>query len=362
MNKFVIGALALTAASSLAYAGSETKEWSTLDRDLAALTQNPPGTTGFGMHGYVRSRFAHSSDIDTLGPNSDQDLSGFSMDNARIELRADQGDDYGVVIQLEAAPGVAFLLDAYGTFHITEGIEGRMGNFRAPFLWSALIEDNHLILLDRTFNGQNWSGRQEGIQINGTFDQFGWWVALQNGIDGVADEFQWTVRASFNALGTSSGNMQEGAFEAGTESSLMIGAAYSNDGTPDDGAAFAIDLGFTQGALSAHAELVDYDDDVTPDSSLNLQTGTLNPSGLATTGSETPWSITLGYMISENMYEIAARFEDLDDSDDTTAWTIGLNRYVHGHDAKWTLQFSSADSDVAAKEADTIALGLCVGV
>src|SRR5688572_13556087 len=141
MNKFVFGALALPAASSLAYAGSETPDWSTLYRPLAALAQNPPGTPNpFGMHVFVRSRFANSSDVDVSGAPGDQDLSGFSMDNARLELRADQ-QDYGIVIQLEAAPGVAFLLDAYGTFRITEGIVAQMGRFRAPFLWSALIEE-----------------------------------------------------------------------------------------------------------------------------------------------------------------------------------------------------------------------------
>jgi len=362
MNKFVFGALALTAASSLAYAGSETKDWSTLDRSLEALSQNPTGmSTGFGMHGFVRSRFANSSDVDTSGAPGDQDLSGFSMDNARLDLRADQGD-YGVVIQLDAAPGFALLQDAYGTFRITEGIMGQMGRFRTPFLWSALIEENHLIFLDRTFNGQFWDFRQEGFQISGNFDQFGWWVALQNGQDGVADEYQWTARASFNAMGTSGPGWQEGAYGSDMGSNLMIGAAFTDDGFPDDGAAFAIDLGFTQGPISAHAELVDYDDDIQPDSAISLTNGVLNPIGFTANGSETPWSATFGYMITEQKWEIAGRYEDLDDQDDTSAWTIGLNYYVAGHDAKWQVQFTSADSDVNAKEADTIAVGLTVGV
>lgn len=362
MNKIVIGALALTAASSLSYAGSETKEWSSLDRDIASLAQTPAGpASGFNVGGFVRSRYAYSEDVDAdTGTAGKQKLSGFGLDNARVELSASQGD-YGVFIALEGGGGTADLYEAYGTFRITDGVTGQMGRFRAPFLWSALITENHQILLDRTFSGQAWQGRDDGIQVSGTFDQFGWWLAFQNGQDSVADEYSWTARASFNALGTGIG-MQEGAYGASEETSLTVGAAYTDDSTPQDGEAWALDLGFTQSAFSAHGEIVSYGDDVQLDSGLNTSTGVINPIAIIPNGTDTPWSATVGYMITPNQYEIAARYEDLDDVDNTTVWALGINRYVVGHDAKWTLQYSSSNSDVAGKEADTLALGLTVGV
>jgi len=367
MNKFVIGALALSAASSLSYAGSETKEWSSLDRDIAALAQTPAGpASGFNVGGFVRSRFAYSDDVTpdpTNAPNDD--LAGFNMDNARLEFSASQGD-YGVWVALEGAEssspggGDVQLYEAYGTFRITDGISGQMGLFRAPFLWSALISNNHQVLLDRTFNGQVWENRNEGVQLSGNFDMFNWWFAFQNGNDNVGEDYRITARASFNVLGTSIG-WQEGAYGASDETQLTIGAAYTDDTNFTDGTSFCVDLGFTQGPFSAHGEIVDYDDDIQFDSAINTSTGVLNPNLIGGT-IETPWSATVGYMITPNEYELIGRYEDVDDADDTAAWTVGIVRYVVGHDAKWTLQYSSSDSDVAGKEADTVALGLTVGV
>ena len=289
------------------------------------------------------------------------------MDNVRAEFSASQGD-YGIWIALEGvnsggtSSNDVHVYEAYGTFRITDGISGQMGQFRAPFLWSALISNNHQVLLDRTFNGQVWetAGMQDGVQLSGAFDMLNWWFAFQNGNDSVGEDFRMTARASFNVLGTGIG-WQEGAFGASDETQLTIGAAYSDDTNFSDGVSYCVDLGFTQGPFSAHAEMVDYDDDVQFDALINTSTGVLNPA-FTTPSVETPWSATVGYMITPDQYEIIGRYEDLDDLDDTAVWTVGIVRYVVGHDAKWTLQYSSSDSDVAGKEADTVALGLTVGV
>ncbi|MEO6709954.1 MAG: hypothetical protein ABI054_09490, partial [Planctomycetota bacterium] len=125
--------------------------------------------------------------------------------------------------------------------------------------------------------------------------------------------------------------------------------------------AWALDGTLIQGGFSLQAELVDYNDDVTPGAAINLNTGVLNPAGIVPTGgSETPWSATAGFLINPTI-ELVARFEDLDDNDDTTAVTIGANFYAAGHNAKLTLQATRADSDDGLKEADTLAFGVCVG-
>jgi hypothetical protein len=373
MNKFVIGALALTAGSSLSYAGSETEDWSGLDREIEKLGSSIPAAgTGFAVSGFVRSRFAYSSDVDTSAAAGSQDLSGFSIDNARVYLSGSAGD-YGVFISADGAsaaqPQGSALLDAYGTFPIFEQVSGRMGQFRLPFLWSSLIEDNNLLFLDRSFNGQTWYVRDQGIQLNGNWEQLSWWLALMNGADSVSEDFQWTARVAFNALGPGIG-MQEGAYGASDESNLTVGVAYTDDSAasptlPRD-AALAIDAGFTHGPFSVHGEVVDYDDNQAPAFNINTSTGVVNsggPGSNTVTGSETPWSVLVGYMITPNEYEIAARYQDLDDNDDSTEWGIAVNRYVQGHNAKWTLQYTSFDSDVTPDlDCDTIALGLTVGV
>ena len=91
MNKFVIGALAFSAAGTLAFGNNGAEDWSSLDREIESLaTSLAPQGGGFSVDGYLRSRYANSSDV-AIGSG---DLSGFNIDNARVELNGSVGD-YG---------------------------------------------------------------------------------------------------------------------------------------------------------------------------------------------------------------------------------------------------------------------------
>jgi hypothetical protein len=104
MNKFVIGALAITSAGSLAYAGgAETKEWSKLDRDILSLNSASVPGAEVQFSGFVRVRGAHSNDVDVDNDplNGEQELRGFGMDNVRVMVDLSQGD-FGAHIALDA--------------------------------------------------------------------------------------------------------------------------------------------------------------------------------------------------------------------------------------------------------------------
>jgi hypothetical protein len=380
MNKFVIGALAITSAGSLAYAGgAETKEWSKLDRDILSLNSASVPGAEVQFSGFVRVRGAHSNDVDVDNDplNGEQELRGFGMDNVRVMVDLSQGD-FGAHIALDAVQfnestlvndlGNVFVLDAFATAKIAEGWMGQIGRFRAPFLGSALIEENNMLLLDRTFNGQVWDFREEGVQVGAVYDRVGFALAVQNGSDGLVNGYRWTGRVTFTPMGAI-GN-QEGAFGAPSETSFRLAAAYSDDtddstGHEQDGEAWAVEGNLTQGPFSLHIEMVDYEDDVTPHSDPNLSTGVINavthvPAVGTFHGSETPWSATLGFLVQPNV-ELVGRYEDLDDSDDTTATTLGVNVYGAGHNAKFTVQASRLESDDTDKEIDTLAIGVTVG-
>jgi hypothetical protein len=99
MNKFVLGALALTMATTPALA-TETS-WSATDRDLAGLsTSLTQGATGVSVSGFLRSSYASSSDIAGNTAGTD-DLGGFSIDNAQIWVNGSIGD-FSVVLQADA--------------------------------------------------------------------------------------------------------------------------------------------------------------------------------------------------------------------------------------------------------------------
>jgi hypothetical protein len=361
MNKFVIGALAFSAAGTLAFGNNGAEDWSSLDREIESLaTSLAPQGGGFTVDGYLRSRYANSGDVEPNGAGNG-DLSGFNVDNARVQLNGSVGD-YGAHISFEGASGAVGLYEAYATFAVGEQVTATWGQFRVPLLWSSHVPDTRLLFLDRTINGGIWyntANITQGVKFDGSFEQVGWTIAIQNGADGAADELAWTGKVTFNAMGEGVG-MQEGAYGAGEEGNLTVGLGYLNDDgtTNSNGTALAIEAAYTVGAFSLAGEFVDYDTDLEIGGAINSTTGVLM--GAFGGGGASPFSITGSYLFGD--YEGGVRFEDLDDTANTTNLAIVVNRYIAGHDAKWQLQYNTATSDAAANEANTISLGLTVSV
>jgi len=77
---------------------------------------------------------------------------------------------------------------------------------------------------------------------------------------------------------------------------------------------------------------------------------------------ETPWDATVSYMFAPDEWEVAGRWEDFGDSDDSSMLSLGINYYVEGHDVKWQLNYSTIDSDNSGNEIDVIAVALLVSV
>ena len=87
MNKFVLGALAVTTASTLGFA-KNGEDWMTLDREIESLASGmAQGGSGFTVDGWVKSSYADSGDV-TVGGN---DLGGFSARQHPRELRRRAG-------------------------------------------------------------------------------------------------------------------------------------------------------------------------------------------------------------------------------------------------------------------------------
>jgi hypothetical protein len=156
-------------------------------------------------------------------------------------------------------------------------------------------------------------------------------------------------------MGTGVGKI-EGAYGAGDDTNLSVGAAIADEGSLDDGLLWSIDAAFAQGPFSVAGEMVDFD-------SGTAGTGFgLNAIGtpLADT---TPWSATISYMFTD-MYELAVRYQDLDDDDSTTSYGASVNRYVQGHDIKWVAQWQHLESDLQSNgddlSVDEFAIGLGV--
>lgn len=368
MNKFVLGALALTAASAPSLAGE--KDWLALDRDFESLSSSLAQNTGGGptITGFIRSSYATSSDLQ-VGAN---DLGGFSIDDARLIISGSIGN-YGVVMEVDGsadpdlavggpfaypatgnagALGAAYgatggvgslgVLDAYATFAITDQIKGQIGNFRPPFLASSLRNEDGMLFQDRSFLGQSWAFRDQGVQVSGSFDMLNFAVAVQNGADSAGDELVVAGRVSFTVMGNAPGK-NEGALGQGDETSFTVGVGYYNDGQLNDGTAIAVDGQFGMGALSAGFELVDLEQDFLG-------------------ADATPYNVQVGYMVVPDEWEVGVRYEDFDTNSDTTAITAGVNWYHNGHAAKWHFNYITVTDDNSANEADIIQVGMTASI
>jgi hypothetical protein len=357
MNKFVLGALALTASSTPCLAGTD---WSDLDRDLDLLASSlTPAQNGPTISGWIMSSYMSSSDV-MFGGN---DLGGFNLDDARLMLNGGIAN-VSVLLEVDGSTDLDFsqgvfgstsgagalaVLDAWAAWNITEELRLQMGNFRVPFLASSLRNANMLLFMDRSLLGNAWAGRDLGLQIGGDWGMWGFAAAVQNGADAQGDDISLAGRIHVTPMGTPA--MHEGGLGATGDPTLTIGAGYYNDdGTIDDRVAFAVDAAFSVGIFSVMAEFVDYDQGI----------GLVVPADVITDAS--PWNIAFGVVAIPDQLEIGVRYEDLDDDEDTTVITLGANWYLQGHAAKWQLNYSTAESDDAAREVDVIQGGLLVSI
>ena len=366
MRKFVHGAVALALASAPGFANEN--EWSSLDQEINNLSTSlsAQNTAGPKISGFLRTSFRFSDDTDALfgGPPNDEDEMGFKLDKVRIEVNGDLGNDYSYKVSFELRSGTASLRDAYVSWKLAEGVKATMGRFKKPFIRSGLVTDKNLLFQERTAIGGFFDAREEGLMFSGSFDMIEWWLAGQNGIDGKQDDFNWTARLVGNLMGAGPGKV-EGAYGAAEETSLMAGIAYADEGELEDGAVIGVEAYFNAGAFSVGAEIVDFDEG-TSGSYLSkagdpLQYGSDNSFVSADPADSTPWDVTASYLFTDQ-YEAAARYETADDDDDTTAWSVAVNRYVQGHDIKWTLQVLSSSSDLDTNELTEWTLGLTVGI
>lgn len=365
MKKLVYSAIALTLGSVPALASDNG--WSGLDKEIEGLTSSLAADKGAGpkIGGWVITSYRNSSDLDgdstTAGT---QKQSGFQFESVRLEVTGDVGD-YGYKISFDAANGNGDghgaspngnlqLKDAYATWKIYEQISGKLGRFKEPVLRSALVSDNRLLFLDRTSLGEILGRRDLGLAVYGSVDLINWWAAFQDGTDGQGKEHKYTVRVTANVVGNGSG-MVEGAYGAGDETNVTVGVAYQDDTTLDKGTIIAGEASMTMGPFALAAEIVDFDK--------GDSVGPVNTFGLVNffddVADTTPWDVTVSYRVTDQ-YEVAGRWQDADDNDNTTSWSLGVNRYSQGHDIKWQAQWTEIKTDNAVGDISQLAVGLAV--
>jgi hypothetical protein len=348
----------------------EVVGWSALDREVdalrASLESAPDGAHPEGPHlsGFLRGRFAWSRDVDASANPGRQELAGFTLDNVRLQLDGKAGAGVAYRVSLEAGdqaqydtfggPGVD-LLDAYATIDLCPNAQLMVGQFCSAFLWGCCNSERDLLFLDRTFIDENWDNRDVGAQLVLTADRLHGWVAAQNGFDGQGSKQAYTARVAFDAFGEGTCTSEGRCGVDGDR--LTLGAGWFDDIDLDKGRVVAADAHGVLGAFSAQAEIADYERDMRPGVAVNPATGALLPGTPTTTAAHRPWNATAAWLVVPDRWEVALRWQDLDDDAHTRIVSAGLNDYVAGREMRWTLQVDSAKSDDPALDVDAVSLG-----
>lgn len=326
---------------------SET-DYSSFDRDIEALVSGRLADEGGpSISGYAQVRYMSSSDV-AVAPTGN-DLGGFAVPRARVIFKGER-QGYGYKVQVDFASGT-LLKDAYIDIPINN-ISARAGLFRSAFSRSGSSSSATMFFIDRTEVGNLFLTRDPGVMFHGTFDQLSFFLSLMNGTDGTGDELNTVIRVAFNFMGAGIGST-EGAYGGPDELSGTASISMYDDGEATDGSATLIEAHVANSQYSAGFELFDADDAGVA-STPGIGAGTL------ASDDATAMALYGTYMLTPDQWELGVRFQDMDDAADTSIMELGVNRYLDGHNLKYSIGYRSVSSDTAALEVDMIQLQLQV--
>jgi len=358
MNPVLLSALALTHVSTTSPAENPLNDWTRLDADLAglsrALQDEKPGAE---VTAWLKTAYRSSGDIMVNG----NDEGGVQLQGARINVKGKVG-----AFELKASvdgtsggsAGNLSTKDFYARTALGGGIHLQVGNFKAPFLFTAVESDEKQIFFDRSTNGALWSDRDAGLLFDGVHGPFSWLASAQNGGDVQGDEWLLVGKAAFAITGDPIPMKQSGGYGTESPTRLQVAAGYADDGSALIGTATATCAEFTAitGPVFGHAEMVDYDDGFVTGS---VASGSAKKVANANVADTTPWGVTGGFMFTEQD-EASVRYEDLDDPSNSTRIWVGYTRYFSSHAAKLQVNWITLDSD--AGDVDEILAGLTVSI
>jgi hypothetical protein len=274
----------------------------------------------------------------------------------RIILSGDVADGYKVKLSVDGASGTVLLRDAFATAKITDNVNLTFGQYKTPFLFSAVNADEKELFCTRTAQGSLWTTRDPGAMLDARFENFRAYVSAQNGGDGTLDDMFVVGKVAWDLVAGKGFISQESGFGPDSETRATVAGAIADEGTLSQGVAWMLEAEAATGPFYGQAEIVDYDKGFTA--------GAV-PAGPATGASghadTTPWGLQAGWMFTVN-WEVAARYDDLDDADNSKVYGGGVNYYVNGHACKWQLNVLKTDSDNSAIDTTTILLGLTVAI
>jgi hypothetical protein len=365
MKRFVTGALAIAATSTVGFADpADSSDWLELDSEINSLASSYASPQdGMGWSALLRYTYTYSSD-DVATGNGGDDISGFKFEDADLAFWGGVGS-YQWRISWDVADGFGGFLadfqleDAYVMWECEEYFTTMAGNYKMRVLMSNAIDPEKQLFIDRSALGSAFDNWDSGIAINGTQDVFRWYAGLQNGGNGQERSHAYSVRGEYD-FGTGAG-MAEGSMGANDDLNGTVGAVYyNNDNIDGDAMMWAFDGRGTYGPFGFGGEIAFVDENLGQALATDSDYSRLNNSALffGDNDDTTPFGIWLSYLINDE-FEAGVRWDDLDNADSESVLSVVLDWYRSGNNAKWQAQWTDVDSD--GDDGSIFQIGLVVG-
>ena len=395
MNRFVKTALAIAVAGSAAQAGTGDNDWSALDSEINGLASSlKPSQDGSGWAVLLKAVYSNSSDELFTGGSGEPDLDGFGFNDVDIAFWGSVGIySWRLSADLDGNTGASDdldLEDAYVRFSCGGYFDATVGNFKPRYSQSNSIDPGNLLFIDRSVLGAAGDTWDTGVALSGSYEQFKYYGGIQDGSNGHTQGHFYYLRAEFD-VGTGAG-MYEGAMGGsdtlnGTAGLTFLandtfnfeGTGNSDDDLDNDGdsdnIAWLADFHGSVSNFGFGAEVAFFDDDFQASTDEDYSNIFDSAGNLALFLAEDsmPWSAYGSYLINPE-WEVAVRYEDLDNGDitpgatgvqvdgpDNTVLSIGLNWYRGSNAGKWQVQYSMIDADSSFDDGDLLEVGYAIG-
>lgn len=305
---------------------------------------------------HMQQRFIYNNQDNPAGGSIDETRYGFENTRTKFilsgnvvnpqwiyKIEINVGSPSAAVVDSRAGTG-----DAYLGYKYDDGLTILFGTMKAPLLREELVDSRYQLAVERSLlNYLFTTGRADGIALDYKGDQFHIigmisdgsnsgqtpWSALEGdlGIFGIYDtEFAITARIEWLASGN--WNQFSDFTNRDSEQGIMIGGAFHYQ-TSEDPSGIAPDLDITEFTVDVSAEF----------EGANLYASfvyaDIDFSGLP---SANPYGILVqGGVNFGDDWEAFARYEFADADlgaavSDLGVITFGVNKYIAGHNAKWT--------------------------
>jgi phosphate-selective porin len=345
--------------------------------------KSPDGKWTAELRGFIQARFTNTnaeadgqSGNNFSVPRARLIFSGISgAPNVKYKLEIDASTKTSLDTDVDTTEPSeqqdAIVKDAYVDYGVTDGGSVRFGQYKFPFGREELISDSSEDLVDkslanRTFAparepGASWQGKAaDGVLEYELAASNGDGQNEPNSADsstlGVGDGLRYGARAvwyplgemkydfpSFQTLDGGSRLALGVAYMSNKDARLLNSVVAGTNGT--DANTLDLELQWMTGPFSLLAEL--YDRDTTVPGSAN--------------GDDNGYTVQAGWFLVPRVWELVARLSMVDQTDIPAGWisgtpsrqqekTIGIDRYIDGHNGKWMFDFVDTDNETVSDQ------------